>query len=53
MSVFSSLTFNKSTKSTEKHSRIKFAQSNFNQSLSKILDLLPEILPNILETIAN
>ena len=32
---------------------MKFSQSNLDQSLSKIFDLLPEILPNILEIIAN
>ena len=52
LSAFSSEIFIKSSLSTEKWSRIKFSQSNLDQSLPWIFDLLPNILPNILGTIA-
>ena len=52
MLAFSSSVFNKSSQSAKKLSRIKFSQSNL-ESLSKILDLLPEILLNILGIIEN
>ena len=35
------------------YGRIKFSESNFNQSLSWTLDLFPEILSNILGILAN
>ena len=35
------------------HHRIKFSESNFNQSLSWTLDLFPKILSNILGILAN
>ena len=52
MLAFSSSVFNKSSQSAKKLSRIKFSQSNL-ESLSEILNLLPEILLNILGIIEN
>ena len=52
MLAFSSSIFHKSSQSAKKLSRIKFSQSNL-ESLSEILDLLPEILLNTLGIIEN
>ena len=52
LSTLISSIFNKPSKSPEKYSRIKFYRSNLDLPLSLKLNLLPEILPNILEIIA-
>ena len=53
LSAFSSSIFNKFSQSTEKWSKMKFCRSNLSQSLSYILDLLPEMLSNLLRNTEN